>query len=188
MTTDAIVGDTLAQRFERGVVLVGYRGTGKSTVGRILADRLGRQFVDADAAFEARAGCSIARYFRERGEQAFREEEEAILEGLSTIKGLVLATGGGVVNRERNRERLRQMGLVVWLTAAPGILAARIAADAGQVRPALTAAGLLGEIEDVVAQRMPLYASVADLTIGTGERPPTEVAALIQSLAGAGAR
>ena len=160
-----------------GLALVGYRGTGKSTVGRLVAERLGRPFVDADAALEARLGRSIRSVFEECGESAFRDREEALLAELTSTPGRVLATGGGVVLRESNRAALRRFGFVVWLTAEPCNLAARLQKGAAAgVRPALTAAGTLGEIADVLSARTPLYRAVADAEIATDGRTPVEVA------------
>jgi shikimate kinase len=162
----------------RGLALVGPRGTGKSTVGRLLADRLGRPFVDADAALEARAGRSIRSIFEELGEPAFRDLEQDLLAELTADRARVLATGGGVVLREANRRALKRFGQVVWLRAEPKALTARLAADPDALpgRPALTAAGTLHEIASVLDARAPLYREVADLLIDTDGRTPAEVA------------
>ena len=110
--------------------MIGYRGTGKSTVGRILADRLNRTFLDADLEIEARAGRSISAIFTEEGEPVFRDWEERTLAELTrAIPTAVIATGGGAVLREANRRRLRDFGFVVWLTAEPAELARRLEAD-----------------------------------------------------------
>jgi shikimate kinase len=165
-------------------VLVGYRGTGKSTLGRILARDLNRRFLDADLEIEARAGCSIARIFAEQGEPAFRDQEEQVLRELAAGNpGTILATGGGAVVREANRRNLVDHGYIVWLKAEPAELARRLEADqnAGSIRPALTAAGSIAEIAAVLAARTPLYAAVADLAIETGGRSPDEIAAQIRT-------
>jgi shikimate kinase len=159
----------------RGLALVGARGTGKTSVGRIVADRLGLPFADADQELQRRAGRSIAAIFAEPGEPAFRDLEEEVLGALAARDALVLATGGGVVLREANRRALRRFGLVVWLTAEPDVLADRLRRDAGG-RPALTAAGTLAEIAAVLAARIPLYRAVADATVDTTGRTPAEVA------------
>ncbi|HLH28555.1 MAG TPA: shikimate kinase, partial [Acidimicrobiales bacterium] len=165
-----------------GLVLIGYRGTGKSTVGRIVAGRLGRPFLDADREIEARAGRSIASIFAESGEPAFRDWEERTLAELTAANpGAILATGGGAVLREANRRRLRAFGFVAWLTADPAELARRLEADRPGLaeRPALTTAGTLGEIARVLAARTPLYAGLADAIFPTDGRPPCEVAEAI---------
>ena len=159
----------------RGLALVGARGTGKTSVGRIVAARLGLTFADADQELEQRAGRTIAAIFAEQGEPAFRVLEEATLGELTTRDGLVLATGGGAVLREANRRALRSLGRVVWLTAGPDVLAERLRRDPAG-RPALTAAGTLDEIAAVLAARLPLYLDVADATVDTTGRTAEEVA------------
>ncbi|MEO6812270.1 MAG: shikimate kinase [Isosphaeraceae bacterium] len=161
-----------------GLSLVGYRGTGKTTVGRLVAARLGLEFADADHELERRAGRSIATIFAEHGEPSFRDLEEAVLQDLSTRPGLVLATGGGAILRETNRAALKRLGPVVWLTAPVETLARRLQGDRAS-RPALTAAGTLAEIADVLNARTPLYQEVADLVIDTKGHSPRRVADLI---------
>lgn len=168
----------------RGLALVGYRGTGKTTVGRIVAGRLGLPFLDADAELEARVG-PIVRYFQERGELAFRDEEEAVLRVLADRPPSVLATGGGAVLRASNREAIRRFGVVVWLTAAPEVLEARLRDDP-VIRPALTASGTLGEVVAVLEARAPLYREVADAVVETEGRTPEQVADAILARWGGG--
>jgi shikimate kinase len=165
-----------------GLSLVGYRGTGKSTVGKILADRLHRPFLDADLEIETRAGRSIRSLFAESGEPAFRDwEERTIRELVADHPGAVLATGGGAVLRASNRARLLAHGLVIWLKAEPDELARRLSRDknAGAERPPLTSAGTLAEIHEVLAARAPLYEELSDLAIETLGRTPDDVAGLI---------
>jgi shikimate kinase len=169
----------------QGLALVGTRGTGKSTVGRILAERLVRPFLDADVELEEKLGRSIAAIFAEDGEPFFRDSEERVLRELTrTHQGAVLATGGGVVLREANREVLRSYGLVVWLWTDPAEAAARLEADCRGVenRPALTAAGTLAELAGVLEARRPLYQAVADAVVETGGKTPIEVADAILEL------
>jgi len=166
----------------RGIVLIGYRGTGKSTVGRIVADRLGRAFLDCDREIESRSGRAIRAIFDESGEPAFRDAEELTLAELTEgHPGAVIATGGGAILRESNRRRLRAFGFVAWLTADPAELARRLEADRAGLagRPALTSAGTLAEIEEVLAARSPLYAEAADAVIPTGGRTPDQVASAV---------
>jgi shikimate kinase len=162
-----------------GLALIGYRGTGKSTVGRILAGRLGWAFRDCDLEIEARAHRSVREIFTELGEPAFRDwEERTVAELTAGNPAAILATGGGAILREANRRRLRDFGFVVWLTAHPSVLARRLEADrlglAG--RPALTTAGTLEEIVQVLEVRTPLYTELADAVIETGEKSPDQVA------------
>jgi shikimate kinase len=166
----------------RGLVLIGYRGTGKSTVGRILAERTGRRFLDADREIEARSGRSIRSIFADSGEPAFRDwEERTVAELIAEAPGSVLATGGGAVLREANRRRLREFGFVAWLTAEPAELARRLEADPSGLadRPALTPSGTLDEIARMLADRTPLYRGLADEVITTDGRDPQDVAGAI---------
>jgi shikimate kinase len=184
--TDPPRGRGRARGGARGLALVGYRGTGKSTVGRLLARRLGRPFIDADVALEARFGRTIGSIFDELGEPVFRDWEEAMLAELTEDQDRLIATGGGAVLRESNRRRLRDFGTVVWLSASPRVIADRLGADPSAVagRPALTPAGTLGEVAAVLAAREPLYREIADLEISTEGRTPEEVAeAVLDALA-----
>jgi shikimate kinase len=176
---------------DRGLALVGYRGTGKSTVGRILSERLGRPFLDADLEVEARAGRSISRIFADWGEPVFRDWEERTLGELTEkFPTAVIATGGGAVLREANRRRIRKFGYVVWLTAGPAEVARRLAADQRGLmeRPALTAAGTIAEIGELLSARTPLYRGLADTEIETGEKTPEEVATAIVTCWASGSR
>lgn len=160
---------------EPGLALVGYRGTGKSTIGRLLAERLSRPFVDADVELEARIGMPIAKVFEEQGEWSFREMEESLLGELTARSGPVLATGGGCVLRASNRRALRRFGFVAWLTADPATLANRLRDDPAG-RPALTDRGLVDEVAEVLQFRTPLYREVAHEVIDTEDQSPEVVA------------
>ncbi len=162
-----------------GLVLIGYRGTGKTTVGRIVAEATGRPFLDLDRAVEEAAGRPIAEVFALLGEPAFRTlEEEAIATRLGRGTSLVVASGGGAILKESNRRRLREHGTVVWLTARPEVLADRLGRDPGG-RPSLTASGLLDEIADVLSLREPLYRQTAHEIVATDGLSPHEVARLV---------
>ena len=166
-------------RSGRGLALVGYRGTGKSTVGRLVAVRASRRFFDVDLELEARAGRSISSIFADWGEPVFRDWEAQILaELIEQFPEAVIAPGGGSVLGEANRGLIRDFGHVVWLTAPSGELARRLAADErGQsARPALTAAGAIAEIAQVLEERAPLYEGLANAVIETGGKCPEEVA------------
>lgn len=161
------------------VTLIGYRGSGKSSVGRELAHRLSFPFADADAELEGRAGKSIRQIFDDDGESAFRDLEEQVIADLLLSSGrLVLAAGGGAVLRESTRARLAAAGPIVWLRATAEHLAARIAADASTAerRPNLTALGGLDEIRELLEQREPIYRAAADLTVETEGLTPAEIA------------
>jgi shikimate kinase len=161
-----------------GLALIGARGTGKSTVGRLLARRVHRRFLDLDPEIEARAGRSIRAIFTDWGEPAFRDWEERTLAAVTEANpGAILATGGGAVLRPVNRQRIRAFGFVVWLTADPDELARRLEADPRGLsdRPALTTAGTLGEIAQVLRQRSPLYRELAGAVVETGGKSPDDV-------------
>jgi len=165
------------------LVLIGYRGTGKSTVARHLALALGWDWADADVEIELLAGKSIAAIFAEEGEPRFRELESIVIADLSRRDFLVLAAGGGAILRPENRAALRSSGRVVWLTARPETIMKRLAADpdtAGR-RPNLTTSGGEAEIRALLASRAPLYAATADLTVETDSRSPSEIAQEILS-------
>lgn len=161
------------------LILIGYRGSGKTTVGRIVADRLGWNFLDADTVLEERFGKTIREIFAEEGESGFREKESAIVAELATCRDVVLATGGGVILREENRDALKN-GFVVWLTASAQSLWTRIQADAttAERRPALSGGGLQ-EVEELLAKREPLYRQSANLTICVESLSPEEAASAI---------
>lgn len=153
--------------------LIGARGTGKSTVGRALAAKLGWGFVDADEHLESAAGASIADIFKTEGEAGFRDRESSTLAELAGRENHVIATGGGVVLREANRERL-QNGFVVWLRATPEAAFARMQGDPTTAarRPNLTSAGGVEELRTLMATREPLYRDVADFTLDTANLSP----------------
>jgi shikimate kinase len=165
--------------------LIGYRGAGKTTVARILAGRLGRSWIDSDAALEERHGRSIARIFAEEGEAGFRDKEAALLEDLCSRRGAVIATGGGVVLRPANCQRLKAAGRVIWLTADAWTLWQRLQNDStsSERRPILTTGGL-AEIEELLRAREPLYRACADITVASAGRSPGEIAdAIVDRLA-----
>lgn len=174
------------------VVLVGLMGSGKTTVGRRLAARMDRPFVDADEALEARAGRSIAEIFETDGEEAFRDLEAEVLAWLvAAPQPGVIASGGGVVLRPENRAILANDDVtVVWLDASPAFLASRVERKAH--RPLLAGeASPLEVLERLHAERAPLYAEVADHVIGVepfheGEdKPKRALAERIADLLGA---
>jgi shikimate kinase len=153
-----------AVQLQRGnLFLVGLPGAGKSTLGRMLARRLGLVFVDADAELETRLGVTIPTIFEIEGEAAFRDREEAILASLVERSGIVLATGGGVVIRAENRARLRSNGTVLYLHAEPSTLRERTRKS--RHRPLLNAADPLARLAELYAQRDPLYREVAHSVI-----------------------
>jgi shikimate kinase len=165
------------------IFMIGYRGTGKTTIGPVLARRLGWSFVDADERTEATAGRSIAEIFTTEGEPGFRDRESATLAETCGLANHVVATGGGVILRPANRELLRASGFVVWLTASPETILARLDTDptTRARRPNLTAAGGLAEIRTLLAAREPLYHAAADFTLATDILSPDAAADAILS-------
>ena len=163
------------------VYLIGYRGTGKSTVAARLAELWHWEFVDADVELEQAAGRSIREIFASDGEEAFRDLETATLAGLSRRRELVVGVGGGGVLRLGNQQLLRASGKIVWLTARPETIFRRIFADplSEQRRPNLTNAGGLTEIEALLAARTPIYRSLADCVVDTEDKTPDDIAAEI---------
>ncbi len=163
------------------LALIGYRGTGKTTVAALVARRLGWNWVDLDVELERAAGQSIAEIFAASGEAAFRASETQTLQRYAAQDRTVLATGGGVVLKPRNRELLAGMTAVVWLQAPADVLWQRIQADTATQarRPNLTSGGGLTEVEQLLASREPLYRQCATLEVDTEERSPEELAAEI---------
>ena len=161
------------------IFLTGYRGSGKTAVAQLLAQRLGWSWSDADVVLEAKLGRTIRQAFAEQGEEKFRAKESDILAELVKGKNAVIATGGGVVLRPENRERLRT-GFVVWLTSNAETLWQRMQQDAttAERRPPLAQGGL-EETRDLLKKRELLYAQCADLVVDTTKMTPDAVAEAI---------
>lgn len=147
------------------IYLVGMPGAGKTTIGRQLARRLQRKFVDADHEIESRTGVRIPVIFDIEGEQGFRDREAKVIAELAADSNLVVATGGGAVLRSTNRDVLKQSGTVVYLQAVPRLLFERTRLDPN--RPLLQVANPLQKLDELFAQRDPLYREVADIVISS---------------------
>lgn len=160
------------------LVLIGYRGTGKTTVARLVARQLGWDWVDADVEVELAAGKSIAAIFADDGEPAFRDWEARIVGELCARPETVVALGGGAVIRPENRAAIGQATAVAWLTASPAALLERIRRDptTQSNRPALTGLDALAEIEHLLNQRSPWYRACATLVVDTEHKSPEQVA------------
>jgi shikimate kinase len=151
------------------IVLIGYRGTGKSTVGRLLASRLGRQLVSTDAEIVKRAQRTVPEIIAQEGWEYFRDLESDICRELADRDQLVIDTGGGAILRTQNIESLKKNGTVFWLTASVETIAKRIGSD--NQRPSLTGTkSFVDEIQDVLQERMPKYQAAADHVIATDHR------------------
>ncbi|MCY2966049.1 MAG: shikimate kinase [Planctomycetota bacterium] len=159
------------------ITLIGYRGSGKSTVAPLLARTLGCDWIDADLVIEERAGCTIREIFAQEGEPGFRARERDVIRELLARESLVLAAGGGAILNPETRSRMRAAGPVVWLKAPIEILAARIAGDGATAdrRPNLAGGGI-DEIRRMLTLREPLYRECATLEFDVGERTPADVA------------
>ena len=165
---------TLKQRLAgRSLYLVGMMGSGKTSTGRPLAERLGYGFVDADAVIEQAAGCSIPDIFDRDGEAGFRSLESQVLSAISQRHSLVVATGGGVVTQPENWGMLHS-GIVIWLDVMPDQLLQRLNADS-TVRPLLQTADPEAALNALLNERRPLYAE-ADLTVVINDETPEAVA------------
>lgn len=153
----------------RAIVLVGMMGSGKSSVGRRLATRLGLPFVDADTEIETAAHMSIPEIFAQRGEAEFREGERRVISRVLTTRApLVLATGGGAFMNAETRERVKELGISIWLKAEPEILMRRVRRNAK--RPLLQTADPEATLRRMLAEREPVYA-LADITILSSDEP-----------------
>jgi len=162
------------------IALVGFMGSGKTTVGRLLADRLGWQFIDTDAIIEQEAGCGIPTLFQGEGEAAFRDRETRAVCAACAGANRVIATGGGAVLRQENVAALRDFCFVVWLTARPEVVVERTKAQAA-ARPLLArgADDLLTHVLTMLGTRGPCYQRAAHLIVDTSDRTPEAVAAEI---------
>ncbi len=154
--------DTTGNR-PRNLILIGFMGTGKTTIGMRVARSLGFRFVDTDRLVVKMAGKSIPTIFSESGEEAFRALETEALRSCVGSSRLVISTGGGIVTREENRALLKQAGYVIWLRASPEAIYERIRRSRN--RPLLQTPDPLQSIRDLLAVREALYESCADLAI-----------------------
>ena len=157
------------------IFLVGLMGAGKTTVGRALAKKLDKQFIDSDHEIEARSGVSIPVIFEIEGEAGFRQREADVIRNLTAREDIVLATGGGAILRPENRELLKSRGTVVYLRADINQILQRTAKDKN--RPLLQSGDPRQKLEQLSSEREPLYREVAHIVIDTG-RP--NISSLVQ--------
>lgn len=159
-----------------GIVLVGFRAAGKTTIGRAVARLLNLPFTDVDVEIERRAGKSVAQIFAEEGESYFRDLESSALHDLANApvigRGRVVATGGGVVLRAENHEYLAALGLIIHLSASVDVLSDRLRRDGA--RPRLTSLPLEQEIQSLLVDRVPRYQQIANATVDVGRASPLE--------------
>lgn len=163
----------------RNLVLIGLMGAGKSTVGRLLAERLNRPFADTDAIVEEEAGLSVAEVFAQHGERAFRDLESEAVRRVSALRGQVIAVGGGAVSTPGNATQLRMSGDLVLLDADPAVLSGRVAGDAASRPMVADADDVTARLAELRRRRDADYAGAASCTVRTDGRTPEEVTAEI---------
>lgn len=163
------------------IVLIGYRCSGKTSVGRVLARALGRRFVDTDDWIERTAGCSVEAIVLRDGWERFRKMEKEVVKKVSEGVPLVIATGGGVVMDDENVGYLKERGLMVWLRAEAKVLRERMGEDRrrGMGRPPIAGRDAWEEIEEVLKTRTPFYERASDMVVDSGAMVAREVAARI---------
>jgi len=162
------------------IVLIGYRGTGKSVVGKIVAERLGMECISMDATIVEKAGMSIPEIVEKHDWPAFRDMESDVARELAQRDDIVIDTGGGVIERPENIDALRKGSLIVWLRASTPLIVSRIAT--GTERPSLTGKSFTDEVAEVLERRTPKYRSAAQHEIDTERITPEEVAQRIIDL------
>jgi shikimate kinase len=181
------------------VLLIGYRGCGKSTVGRLLAEKLDLDFVDTDDEIEKRAGMSIREIFKEQGESGFRDRESEVIEdvchptthasGKTVDGGQVISLGGGAPLRELNRKQISSAGHVIWLQGSAESLFARISTDVNtdERRPQLSDRGGFDEVAEILEKRTPIYSELANFAVQTDAKSPELIVEeIVDWLEGAG--
>ncbi|MCG6889360.1 MAG: shikimate kinase AroK [Gammaproteobacteria bacterium] len=159
----------------RNIILVGPMGSGKSTIGNIIARRLNREFQDSDQHIERRTGVDIARIFDIEGEQGFRDRETSALQELLSENNRVIATGGGSVIRSENQQLLKQRGYVVFLDTSLNQQMQRLRRD--KKRPLLQTDDPRARLESLLKERRPIYLKLADLVVKTDKRVARRLAA-----------
>ncbi len=156
------------------IVLTGFMGTGKTSVGKEISRMLGYRFVDTDDLIEEREGMPISLIFKEKGEDYFRNVEQSIVQEAGQMRNVVIATGGGVIKNKKNVESLARRGVIIWLKASPEIILKRVMTEGGK-RPLLNVEEPLIEINNMLKERLPLYQQ-ADTAVDTDYITPRETA------------
>jgi shikimate kinase len=151
------------------VFLIGYRCTGKSSVGKLLSAKLGRPFIDTDSLLVSESGISIKEIVETHGWETFREMEHAIVKQVCSLERQVVATGGGVVLNEANVNPMKKKGRLVWLKAVPETIKTRMMLDQDTeaFRPSLTSRNSISEIEEMLIEREPFYKQAMDFWVET---------------------
>ncbi len=162
------------------IFFVGLMGAGKTTIGRLLAKHLDKAFYDTDYEIERRTGVKIPVIFEVEAEAGFRRRETAMIEELSQLSHIVMATGGGAVISAENRQRLKQYGTVIYLRASVDELWHRTRND--KHRPLLQTGDAHAKLTQLYAERHPLYSEVADIIVDTGGQPMAQLVSHIEQL------
>ncbi|MDI6688217.1 MAG: shikimate kinase AroL [Desulfobacterales bacterium] len=154
------------------IFLIGFRCTGKTCVGKSLAQTFGWSFIDADLELVDRYGMTIAEIVSKEGWSSFRAKEKAVLKEIGALDKHIVATGGGVILDIENVELMKNSGTIIWLKATPETIKERILQDQNteELRPSLTSKGLVEEIEETLSNRKPLYESAMDFSVDTDNR------------------
>lgn len=159
-------------------------GAGKTTIGRLLAKQLGREFYDSDVEIERKTGVKIPLIFELEGESGFRKRESAIIEELSHLDNVIVATGGGAVLLEENRQCLKKSGNIIYLRAKVADLYMRTRND--KSRPLLQGDNPRQKLEQLYVVRDPIYTSLADYIVDTGAQSAAEITSQIEQILGTG--
>jgi len=159
----------------KNIFLIGLMGSGKSSVGKLLAARLGKDFHDSDDEVVKRTGVDIQTIFDIEGEDSFREREQKVIEDLTGLDNVVLATGGGAVLRQENRRNLKSRGFVIYLNAGAGQLYNRLRYD--KTRPLLQTDNPKAKLKSLLTAREPLYLETADWIFNSGSMKSCKMAA-----------
>lgn len=167
---------------KKNVYLIGCRAVGKSSIGKMLAQKLSYVYLDTDAMITENHGQSVAEIVEADGWRKFREYEEDVLQELQNRRQCVVATGGGAIVHSELWPHLKKKGSVIWLTAGLDVLCSRIRGDqqTDALRPSLTGNDVCQELEDILAERSPLYEAAADYTIDTGAMDITSAVSEIE--------
>lgn len=166
---------------KKSIAFIGYRATGKTTVGKMLALRLGWVFLDMDDLLVNRFGMTIKQWVEKYGWESFRFQEARLLREISLRSKIVLATGGGVVEKSENLEILKKNFFVIWLSCSVEEIVKRLAKDEKSIdnRPSLTGQGLLEEVQSVLDRREPLYREVSDVEISVDNKTPETIEQIV---------
>lgn len=160
------------------IILIGFRCSGKTTIGKIIAKKLAMEFMDTDDVIEHRTGMTIEALVKKEGWKYFREIEKKIVVELSQQDSMVVATGGGIPLDRNNVKKLKTSGWVVWLKARPSVIKQRMRQQlkSGLPRPSLTGRDPVEEVDEILAERSALYQKIADFVVETDTKSPREEA------------